>query len=294
MLPRELEDVAPLPVGLFTRLSRVVEREYWGVDYKILRRMLSYHYRHLRNQRGGLDVKPNGSFVMNTSLLSKNSFLPVVLIFTPADRHAAKKLPYGPPMVTVYELPSPPPSLPHWPVWNSTMPLQHDASKVMEIAHNDLIEELQQMDTSKMQRVLEKSIKAVDERRQRSNSLALPCICASSIKWLLPLNLTSPSCHTPEVALVVTQFDDTFQVTDVWPLDYAYIYARVASTLQHTWLAHVGVRGEEVEEEEEEEDVESEKDSKPVKKQKTQNVCREFESSGRCRFGDKCWYLHKV
>jgi hypothetical protein len=102
------------------------------------------------------------------------------------------------------------------------------------------------------------------------------------------------------VALVVTQFDDTFQVTDVWPLDYAYIYARVASTLQHTWLAHVGVRGEEEvgkeeeEEEEEEEDVGSEKDSKPVKRQKTQNVCREYESSGRCRFGGKCWYLHKV
>lgn len=323
-LPRELDQAAPLPPGLFRRLEHVAEKEHWGNDYIILRKLLALHYKQLHDTNGFV-WKNNGEFIMNTSLLSDTSLLPVVLLFTPVAADTELRLPYGPPTVLTHRSDddggAPEPPMAQWPVWNNALTLRHSVSRVLNITRKDLPVELQDWDRGRLKNTLERAVEVADDRRRREHTMLLACICSSGIKWLLPFNITSARNHVPDLAFVITQADDVYRITDVWPLDYAYMYARVASRLQHTWLrapaaaAATALRKKEEEERGDDDNDgddadnssycipedfkrrprsdspngDAESDNKRVKQPEK---CRDFAARGKCRFGDNCWFLH--
>ena len=50
-LGETLDDVAPLPMGLWERLAREAQPEYWGPNLEILQNICRQHYRRLREQK---------------------------------------------------------------------------------------------------------------------------------------------------------------------------------------------------------------------------------------------------
>lgn len=273
-LPQSLKEFAPLPSALLKYLSNEAEEEIWGTNHCILRNLLAKHYSQLVTTNE-MYVLRDGSVLMNTSLLSRKTQQPLLLLFQPSskdqqfedddsydssdgsqfgsnDLRSKKICPYGPPKVIKEgdrEAQGACPNVAHFFAKPDVLLLDPNLQFTANLDHIVIDNgirwpvEVQAMDVNARLALLGRAIANARKRLVRNYKTAVPQVYdaggrhAQSIQLLLPLSLLSRGeGFKADMALVVERLEHGYRASTVLTLDMAYSNARVLAKPESYWL----------------------------------------------------------
>ncbi len=316
-----LDDIAPLPMGLWERLAREAQPEYWGPNLEILQNLCRQHYRRLREQNRLLKNSSNHIY-MNTSLRSCVSKEPIIFVFMPDTTPdiGKNRKPYGPPQVVLQgnrELRGLTPEIATWfddpnlRFFDLSLPFNHNLEHIIMDRRDRLPEEWLKLEPNIVKASIQSAITEAIENIKRDDTQAIPFVFSPKhkfkpvIQWLLPLYISAITDNAvANSALVVERLEHGYRAASILTMEMAYKNARVVRTSPRSWLPTFPIQPivappvKEINQDEPQPKIirpeqKAELQLKEIeKKEKSQTPCRHFSKRGHCVYGDACLFQH--
>lgn len=303
-LPELLDEMAPLPEGMWKRLADNAQVEPWrdsNGKYGVLVNLIKQHFRRLR-QQGGLVRTKDGQIFMNSSLRSRQSKVDIILAFLPdttPDGSKGRK-PYGPPQVMFAgdkELQGMVIPLANWfngsleRSWDSSLPFNYNVDHIIIDRQDRLPGELLKMNLGIVKGALHGAIDEAVEQVKRDDSIALPFVFIPKgifqpvIQWLLPLYFSADTGAS--AVLVVERLQHGYRAATILTPEMAYRNARVIRSFAKPWL--IPDSSPEVKE-----DVLIEAGESSRTEPKPQKICAFIATKAGCSKGEQCRFSHHI